>query len=246
MLPHQWIEILGKVDDEYMNEKAILLNSGGLDSLASAGLLLTAGVDLMGLNVNYGQAIWSKEIAAAEQWTNVLKKRFGEERISLKSIELRDYHNFVSDNPVVRGVALGQEIDPIVNFVPGRNIVFLLFAAIYGYDQGIRNMVLSGQESDHISGDLSTEFQDSMAKMLSIGMGTYGRKEPYQIWSPLLRLGYTKGDAVKWLIKNNMPVEMSWSCYSVQKNQCGKCHNCVSRREAFTEAALPDPTEYAD
>ncbi len=231
---------------EAMNEKVILLNSGGADSLASAGILLSTSFDIVGLNISYGQAAWPKEIAAAERWTKVLQERFGKERISLTSLSLRDYHAFVSKNPVVRGEALGQEIDPIVNFVPGRNIVFLLFAAIYGYEKGIRKIVLSGQETDHVSGDLSIEFQNSMATMLSIGMGTYGQREPYEIWSPLLRAGFRKSDAVKWLMKNEFPVELSWSCYTTQKKQCGRCHNCVERRSAFAEANLADPTEYDD
>lgn len=227
-----------------MNDRVILLNSGGMDSLASAGLLLSVGVDLVGLNINYGQTIWSKEITAAESWTDVLQKRFGKERISLESLTLRDYHNFVSNNPVVRAQALPQEIDPIVNFVPGRNIVFLLFAAIFGYEKGIRKIVLSAQESDHVSGDLSTAFQDSMAAMLSIGMGTYGKKEPYQIWSPLLRLGYRKSDAAKWLVKNGMPIDLSWSCYTTLEKHCGMCHNCVDRKKSFEEAGVADSTEY--
>src|SRR6266700_3463676 len=227
-----------------MNEKVILLNSGGADSMASAGILLTTGFDLVGLNMDYGQVVWARERMAAERWTKALQERFGKERISIQAVTLRDYHTFVNTNPVVRGIALGTEVDQAVNFVPGRNILFLLFAAIYGYDRNLRKIALSGQETDHVAGDLSIEFQDSMARMLSIGMGTRGKKEPYEIWSPLLRLGYRKSDAAKWLIKNNFPVELSWSCYTLSEIHCGRCHQCRERREAFAEAALKDPTEY--
>lgn len=239
--------LVGKVEDVSMNEKVILLNSGGLDSLTSAGMLLTGcvgPVDLIGLNINYGQVVGPRERLAAELWTEALQKKFGKERISLETMELRDYNQFVSTNPVVRGQALGAEVDPKENFVPGRNIVFLLFAAIYGYKKGIRKFVLSAQESDHVSGDLSTAFQDSMANMLAIGMGTYGQKEPYKVWSPLLQMGWTKGDAAKWLVKNEFPVELSWSCYSIGSVHCGDCHNCRDRKEAFKEAGVDDPTEY--
>lgn len=235
-----------------MNEKILLLNSGGMDSLTSASILLTTGckgsldVDIIGLSIDYGQAVGPRERYAAEKWTEVLQQRFGKDRITLETMKLNDYNQFVSQNPVVRGQALGEEVDAKENFVPGRNIVFLLFAAIYGYKKGIRKLVLSGQGSDHCSGDLSTEFQDSMAKMLSIGMGTYGSREPYEIWSPLLRLGWTKGDCAKWLTVNKFPVELSWSCYTTGIKHCKKCHNCRDRVAAFKEAGVVDPTEYEE
>ncbi len=37
----------------------------------------------------------------------------------------------------------------------------------------------------------------------------------------------------------------TWSCYKGGDVHCGKCGTCVERREAFAQAGLADPTEYA-
>ena len=37
----------------------------------------------------------------------------------------------------------------------------------------------------------------------------------------------------------------TWSCYKGGDVHCGKCGTCVERREAFMQAGVADPTEYA-
>lgn len=41
------------------------------------------------------------------------------------------------------------------------------------------------------------------------------------------------------------PLELSWSCYKGGLIHCGTCGTCTERKEAFKDAGLTDPTEYA-
>ena len=36
----------------------------------------------------------------------------------------------------------------------------------------------------------------------------------------------------------------TWSCYSNEKVQCGKCESCNNRKAAFLEANIEDKTVY--
>jgi 7-cyano-7-deazaguanine synthase len=45
-----------------------------------------------------------------------------------------------------------------------------------------------------------------------------------------------------------MPLEHTFSCIRPEPGavHCGRCNKCHERREAFRDAGLPDPTEYAE
>jgi 7-cyano-7-deazaguanine synthase len=43
----------------------------------------------------------------------------------------------------------------------------------------------------------------------------------------------------------DVPWESTWSCYEGGKIHCGKCGTCVERIEAFRDAGIVDPTQYA-
>jgi len=43
----------------------------------------------------------------------------------------------------------------------------------------------------------------------------------------------------------NLPLERTWSCYRAGKYQCGnRCLTCISRKEEFLKAVVPDKTHY--
>ena len=41
-----------------------------------------------------------------------------------------------------------------------------------------------------------------------------------------------------------VPFADTWSCYKGGASHCGRCGTCVERKEAFTLAGVPDPTQY--
>jgi 7-cyano-7-deazaguanine synthase len=237
------------------DKKVILLNSGGLDSLVSAGILLGVGYKVRSLFFDYGQATTPIEYWAAKRWVLVLQQMYGQQAIQLEQVILADYETYVANSGLVSGKIPTTDQDPRLIFIPGRNIVFLLYAAIIGYNSDVKEIAFSSHKTDRVSGDCRSEFIEAFQEAIRWGMGTMGGQEPYRIWSPLGRM--TKGEALYEGKKMLLPLDLSWSCYkppsawtaedglaATMPKHCGVCHNCVDRIEAFKEAGIADPTQY--
>lgn len=86
--------------------------------------------------------------------------------------------------------------------------------------------------------DCTPEFIGAMAN--AIYVGTYNKvrlRAPLQYMSKAEVI--TRGTAL------DVPWQETWSCYKGEEKHCGICPTCRSRREAFIETGIPDPTEYA-
>jgi len=86
--------------------------------------------------------------------------------------------------------------------------------------------------------DCTPEFIGAMAN--AIYTGTY---YTVRLNAPLMSLDKTQ--VVEWGTKLGVPWEKTWSCYKGEDRHCGQCPTCQSRRKAFIQAGVEDPTEYA-
>lgn len=68
----------------------------------------------------------------------------------------------------------------------------------------------------------------------------------FSILTPLLDM--QKSEVIKAGIDLGVPFEKTWSCSAAIQSHihCGKCGQCVERRNAFKELGVDDPTNYAD
>ena len=65
-----------------------------------------------------------------------------------------------------------------------------------------------------------------------------------RLHAPYLHL--TKADIVKLGTGLGVDSSLTWTCCRGEERACGKCGACTERREAFREAGIEDPVEYAD
>lgn len=224
--------------------KTAMLHSGGLDSFVTSALLLGSGRDVVAFFFDYGQVTNNVEYSAAKACVEELQQAYGKQAINIHYVVLADYRKYVEKVSIVGGIAPDSSQDGKLIFVPGRNILFLLYTAIATYDDGVREIAFSSHRSDRVAGDCRPEFVEAFQMALRWGMGVKGAQEPYKIWSPLQ--GMTKGEVIKQGRQRKLSLEKSWSCYRPGEKHCGVCHNCVDRKEAFLDSAVPDPTEYED
>lgn len=63
-----------------------------------------------------------------------------------------------------------------------------------------------------------------------------------KVVTPLIRM--KKSEIVKKGISLNAPLHLTWSCYKNNDAACGKCHSCVLRLTAFSEAGVKDTIPY--
>lgn len=122
-------------------------------------------------------------------------------------------------------------------YIDGRNIVLLSKAGVYMARAGIERVMI-GPLAGNPFPDASREFFDAMERSLSIGLAS-----PIHIEAPFADM---HKDAVIAMGQSlGVPFELTLSCMQPRDGQhCGLCSKCRERRDAFTTAAVPDPTSY--
>ena len=122
-------------------------------------------------------------------------------------------------------------------FVPGRNLVFMTFAAAYAYQRGIRHLVTGVAETDY-SGypDCREETMTALQVALSRGM-----EFDVEIHAPLMHL--SKRQTVE--LADNLgalpAMSLTHTCYNGDRPPCGECQACRLRAKGFAEAGILDP-----
>jgi 7-cyano-7-deazaguanine synthase len=219
---------------------AVVLLSGGLDSMVVAGLAREAGFRLFALTIDYNQR-HRREIDAAR----TIARELGAERHVILPLDLRQFGgSALTDDIAVPKDGLGPEIP--VTYVPARNLVFLSLTLAWAESLGARDIHIGVNALDY-SGypDCRPEFIAGFADLadLATKAGAEGRR--FAIHAPLQYLG--KADIIREAARLGLDPAMSWSCYDPQPGgqACGLCDSCRLRREGFVQAGIADPTPYA-
>jgi 7-cyano-7-deazaguanine synthase len=124
-----------------------------------------------------------------------------------------------------------------ITFVPGRNLIFLTFAAAYAYQSGIGNLITGVAQTDY-SGypDCRDETLRALEKSIQLGM-----EYEIKLHTPLMFM--TKAETVKLAQESGAMEAMAYShtCYRGEQPPCGRCPACELRAKGFAEAGIPDP-----
>jgi 7-cyano-7-deazaguanine synthase len=122
-------------------------------------------------------------------------------------------------------------------FVPGRNLVFLTFAAAFAYQREIPNLVTGVAQTDY-SGypDCRESTLIALERALSLGM-----EFDFKLHTPLMSL--SKQATVELAVNlGAMPaMALTHTCYEGMRPPCGRCPACVLRAKGFAEAGVEDP-----
>ncbi len=215
-------------------KKAVILLSGGLDSSTTLYDAVAQGYDCNCLIFDYGQK-HKKEIIQAKAVARRAACKSVVVKISLpwKGSALLD--NKIS---VPRGRALDTPGIP-VTYVPGRNMIFLSFAASYAEAIGAETIFIGANAVDY-SGypDCRPEFIRSYQSMLARGLKTSVEGKSIRVVTPLIHL--SKAQIVTLAVKLKVPVYLTWSCYNGGSKPCGVCDSCRLRVQGFAPAKIRD------
>ena len=221
------------------DRRAIVLLSGGLDSMVSGGLAREQGFDLAALTIDYNQR-HRVELEAAKRIAAML----GVDRHVTLPLNLRAFGgSALTDDIDVPKVGVLPGIP--VTYVPARNTIFLSLALGFAEATGARDIFLGVNALDY-SGypDCRPEFIAAFQHLadLATRMGVEGRG--FTIHAPLQHM--TKADIAREAARLGLDAGMSWSCYDPTPDgkHCGLCDSCRLRAKGFQEAGLADPTAY--
>jgi 7-cyano-7-deazaguanine synthase len=219
---------------------AVILISGGLDSMVAAAHAREAGYRLLALSIDYNQR-HQIELAAARRIATML----GAERHVVLPLDLRAFGGsaLTAEIDVPKG-GVGDDIP--ITYVPARNTIFLSLALGWGEAAGARDLFIGVNALDY-SGypDCRPEFISAFEKLAELATKAGVEGHPFRIHAPLQRM--TKADIVREGQRLGLDMGMSWSCYDPAPGglHCGLCDSCRLRSKGFEEAGIADPTRYA-
>jgi 7-cyano-7-deazaguanine synthase len=225
-----------------MSESALVLFSGGQDSATCLAWALDRFGRVETLGFDYGQrhkveldcrAVFRDRIAAAfPAWA----AKLGEDH-SLPLEALRA----VSDTALTRDTAIGMGANGLpTTFVPGRNLIFLSFAAALAYRRGHKHLVTGVCETDY-SG--YPDCRDDTMKALQVALNL-GMERRFVIHTPLM----WRDKAATWALAKRLGgaalveavLEDTHSCYLGDRSRrhpwgygCGTCPACELRRHGW-------------
>nr|WP_295078195.1 7-cyano-7-deazaguanine synthase QueC [uncultured Roseateles sp.] len=224
--------------------KALVLFSGGQDSTACLAWALDRFAQVETLGFDYGQR-HRVELDCRQVVRRELMAQFPQWAAKLGEDHLLDLSLLgqISDTALTESRAIEMQANGLPNtFVPGRNLLFLSFAATLAYRRGASVLVGGMCETDY-SGypDCRDNTLKSLQVALSLGLDT-----PMTIETPLMFL--TK--AQTWALSeqlggaalNELIVDHTHTCYLGERTQrhawgygCGSCPACELRARGHAE-----------
>lgn len=225
-----------------MSNQALVLFSGGQDSTVCLAwaLKLFASVETIGFS--YGQrhmvemecrtVVRTKIAAAFPAWG----ERLGQDHVLDLSVIGK-----ISASALTRPTSIETPPDALPNtFVPGRNLLFLTFAATVAYQRGCKHLVGGMCETDY-SG--YPDCRDDTLKALQVALNL-GMDQRFVIQTPLM----WRDKAATWELAEHLGgapfVELvrteTHSCYEGVRETlhawgygCGVCPACELRRNGY-------------
>jgi 7-cyano-7-deazaguanine synthase len=218
-----------------MNDKALVVLSGGQDSTTC----LYWAMDKFGtenvssITFDYGQR-HRIEIACAAEIADFTG-------IPNVVLPIDTFAALGGDALTVADIAVQSTVNEETGlpntFVPGRNLIFLTFAAAYAYQRKITHLVTGVAQTDY-SGypDCRAETMDTLQSAIRLGM-----ESDIQIHTPLMF--HSKKETVQLAQElGALPaMGLTHTCYNGERPPCGRCPACELRAKGFLEAGLVDP-----
>ena len=219
---------------------AVVLLSGGLDSMVAGALAREAGYRLLALSIDYNQR-HRVELQAASR----VAKSLNAMRHIVLPLDLTAFGGsaLTADIAVPKG-GVGDDIP--ITYVPARNTIFLSLTLGLAEVAGASDIFIGVNALDY-SGypDCRPEFIDAFQTMAALATKAGVEGHPIRIKAPLQYM--SKADIVREADRLGLDTGISWSCYDPTPDgkHCGLCDSCRLRSKGYQEAGLPDPTLYA-
>lgn len=140
-----------------------------------------------------------------------------------------------AESAVPEGAAAEGELP--ATFVPGRNLVFLTYAAAWAWPRGIGDLVTGTAQTDY-SGypDCRRDTLDALETALSLGL-----EREIRIHTPLMNLSKKETIELADRLGALPAMALTHTCYKGARPPCGSCAACRLRAKGFAEAGIEDP-----
>jgi len=219
---------------------AIVLLSGGLDSMVCAAIARERGFAVHALTIDYNQR-HRVELDAAARIAAMLAVRH-----IVLPLDLTAFGGSALTADIAVPKAGVEDGAIPITYVPARNTIFLSLALGWAEAAGARDLYIGVNALDY-SGypDCRPDFIRGFENLAALATRAGSEGDRFRIHAPLLDM--TKADIAREAARLGLDAGMSWSCYDPARGgrHCGLCDSCRLRSKGFAEAGLADPTLYA-
>lgn len=195
------------------NKKAIILLSGGLDSIVSLAVCKEKYNIVKAIHFNYGQIAAKREIAA---FKNICKYY----DINGSLIDLKWLAELTENNETISN-------DSKKYWIPNRNALFINIAACFAESLNCDFIIIGANKTEAEDfKDNSSDFVKSANKLFK-----YSTQNNVKLAAPLINLD--KNEIIKKALELKVPLNLIWSCYHNKEKHCGKCPSCLILKQAL-------------
>lgn len=217
-----------------MAQKALVILSGGQDSTTCVfwAIARFGRESVESLTFDYGQR-HRVELAAAER----VAAHAGIPNVVLPIDTFEAIGGSALTDRAVAVPDMAEDGALPVTFVPGRNLVFLTFAAAYAWRFDIHHLVTGVAQTDY-SGypDCRRETIDALEETLALGL-----ERRFTIHTPLMDLSKKETVLLARELGAIDAMGLTHTCYRGSVPPCGECAACLLRAKGFADAGIPDP-----
>lgn len=228
-----------------MANKAVLLLSGGLDSMTTLAIAKSHEFDIYALSFAYGQR-HQHELVSAKK----IARHFAVKEHKIVTIDLASFGGSALTQktmavPKDRDMEKGGQGIP-TTYVPARNTIFLSFALAWAevlkaYDIfiGVNALDYSGYP------DCRPEFISAFEQMANLATA-YGDKGEHRITIHTPLIDCSKAEIIQKGLQLGVNFGLTTSCYDPDDmgRACGHCDSCQLRLKGFKENGMMDPIAY--
>ena len=227
-------------------KEAVVLLSGGIDSVTAMAIAMHEGYAVHALSFNYSQR-HTIEIEKARRSASVM----GVKKHLVLDINL----GAIGGSALTDSIAVPKDREAAdmmgaipATYVPARNTIFLSCALAWAEALGIFDIFIGVHAQDY-SGypDCRPEYIKAFEQManLAIKAAVEGQGR-VRIHAPLLYL--SKAEIIRRGIALGVDFSLTHSCYDPAPDgkACGRCDSCRFRLKGFAAAGLHDPIPYQE
>ena len=224
-----------------MENRAVILLSGGVDSTTAMAIAKNEGYSLYALTFHYGQR-HAREVECARR----AAATFGVKSHLVLDIELDKIGGSALTDKA--NIPKGRSWEEIakgipITYVPARNTIFLSYALAWAEVMEAPELFIGVNAVDY-SGypDCRPEYIAAFEKMANLALKkTLEGKMRIAVRTPLINM--TKGEIIRLGMKLGVDYRNTHSCYDPfpDGKACGFCDSCLLRKKGFEEAGIPDP-----
>lgn len=220
-------------------KKAVVILSGGMDSVTTLAIAKDKNFDCYNLTFDYGQKSIS-EISSATYYSDKF------ESIEHKIFNI-NFNDFTNSSLIDKNADIPVNKNDVIptTYVPMRNIIFLSIACSWAEKVGASDIFIGANAIDY-SGypDCRDIFLEAYEKMINLGSKTGSEGGQFNIHRPLINM--KKTEIISTGKSLGLDYRKTISCYQATSDgkACGVCESCLFRKNAFLELGLEDETIY--